>query len=123
MSRIDESREFLPVRIAILTVSDTRGPGDDRSGDTLVERVQAAGHVLAARSILPDDRGRIADQLRVWIADPTTFGMIDDTVVQVEYIQSAATGQSLRDKYAGADSLWYSVVTDAGGRFVLPGLL
>ena len=70
MSRIDESREFIPVRIAVLTVSDTRSAADDRSGDTLVERLQAAGHVLAARAILPDERDRIAAQLRAWCADP-----------------------------------------------------
>ena len=69
MSRLDESRDFVPVRIAVLTVSDTRGPGDDRSGDTLVERILAAGHVLAARGIVRDDRAAIAAQLRGWIAD------------------------------------------------------
>jgi len=70
MSRIDETRDFVPVRIAVLAVSDTRTLADDRSGDVLVERLTAAGHVLAARAILPDDRGRIAAQLRAWIADP-----------------------------------------------------
>ena len=70
MSRIDDSREFLPVGIAILTVSDTRQAGDDRSGDTLAERVTAAGHRLAARGIIRDDRARIAAQLREWCADP-----------------------------------------------------
>ena len=69
MSGIDESRDFVPVRIAVLTVSDTRGPADDRSGDTLVERLLAAGHVLAARGIVRDDRAGIAAQLRDWIAD------------------------------------------------------
>ena len=69
MSRLDESRDFVSVRIAVLTVSDTRGPGDDRSGDTLVERILAAGHVLAARGIVRDDRAAIAAQLRGWIAD------------------------------------------------------
>ncbi|HUF56411.1 MAG TPA: molybdenum cofactor biosynthesis protein B [Thermohalobaculum sp.] len=69
MSRIDESRPFVPVRIAVLTVSDTRGAHDDRSGDLLVERLTAAGHTLAARAIVPDDRARIADQLRAWVAD------------------------------------------------------
>ena len=69
MSRIDESLEFVPVRIAVLTVSDTRGAGDDRSGDTLVERLTGAGHVLAARGIVRDDRALIADQLRAWISD------------------------------------------------------
>jgi molybdenum cofactor biosynthesis protein B len=70
MSRIDESREFIPVRIAVLTVSDTRSQAEDRSGDTLVERLTGAGHVLAARAIVIDDRALIAAQLRDWIADP-----------------------------------------------------
>ncbi|RMH48845.1 MAG: molybdenum cofactor biosynthesis protein B [Alphaproteobacteria bacterium] len=64
------TRDFIPVRIAVLTVSDTRGPEDDRSGDTLVERLTAAGHVLAARDIVTDDRDRIEARLRAWIADP-----------------------------------------------------
>lgn len=70
MGRIDETKDFVPVRIAVLTVSDTRTEADDRSGDTLVGRLTAAGHVLAARGILPDDRGRIATRLREWVADP-----------------------------------------------------
>jgi molybdenum cofactor biosynthesis protein B len=61
---------FHPVRIAVLTVSDTRTPDMDRSGDTLVERLTAAGHELAARGIVPDDRAAIAARLREWIADP-----------------------------------------------------
>ncbi len=70
MSRIDETRPFLPCRIAVLTVSDTRTPADDRSGDTLVERLTAAGHTLAARAIEQDDRAAIAARLRGWVADP-----------------------------------------------------
>jgi len=62
--------EFIPVRIAVLTVSDTRSAADDRSGQTLVDRIEAAGHMLASRVILPDERGRIAEQLRAWCADP-----------------------------------------------------
>jgi molybdopterin adenylyltransferase len=69
MTRIDETKNFIPVRIAVLTVSDTRTPADDRSGDTLVDRLTGAGHHLAARTIVTDDRALIADQLRVWIAD------------------------------------------------------
>ena len=65
-----EDREFVPVRIAVLTVSDTRSLADDRSGDTLVERLTTAGHLLAAREIVRDDRAVIAAQLRGWIADP-----------------------------------------------------
>jgi molybdenum cofactor biosynthesis protein B len=70
MNRIDESKDFVPVRIAVLTVSDTRSAADDRSGDTLAERLAGAGHILAARTILPDERDRIAEQLRLWIANP-----------------------------------------------------
>ena len=68
MSRIDETRDFIPVRIAVLTVSDTRTPADDKSGDTLVARLLDAGHSLAARDIVPDDRATIADRLRAWVA-------------------------------------------------------
>jgi molybdopterin adenylyltransferase len=70
MSRIDENREFMAVRIAVLTVSDTRSIADDRSGDTLVERLTGAGHLLAARAIVQDERADIAAQLRTWCADP-----------------------------------------------------
>ncbi|MEO1306803.1 MAG: molybdenum cofactor biosynthesis protein B [Pseudomonadota bacterium] len=70
MSRIDESLDFVPVRIAILTVSDTRQLEDDKSGTVLVERLQAAGHHLAGRQIVPDERTQIADQLRKWCAVP-----------------------------------------------------
>lgn len=70
MSRIDESRDFLPLKIAVLAVSDTRTLAEDKSGDVLVARLTEAGHSLAARHILRDDRAAIADQLRAWIADP-----------------------------------------------------
>ena len=70
MSRIDESRPFLPVQIAVLTVSDTRTAADDRSGDTLAELIGRDGHVVAARAIVADDQARITAQLRAWIADP-----------------------------------------------------
>ena len=67
---IDESLAFHPVRIAVLTVSDTRGLAEDRSGDTLVARLEEAGHVLAARTILRDDADAIVAQLEAWIDDP-----------------------------------------------------
>jgi molybdenum cofactor biosynthesis protein B len=69
-------RAFVPVRIAVLTVSDTRGPREDRSGDVLVERLTGAGHVLAARSIVRDEQAAIAAQLRAWIADPGVDAVI-----------------------------------------------
>jgi molybdenum cofactor biosynthesis protein B len=70
MAGIDASRPFVPVNIAVLTVSDTRTEADDRSGATLIERLTAAGHRLAARRIVKDDVAAITTQLRQWIADP-----------------------------------------------------
>lgn len=70
MSETEPDPDFKPVRIAVLTISDSRGPDEDRSGDTLVERLQAAGHILAARTIVRDDRPTIAEQFRAWSADP-----------------------------------------------------
>lgn len=67
---IDESLPFLPVRIAVLTVSDTRSLADDRSGSTLVRRLEGAGHILAARAIVKDNVGTIVEQLAAWIDDP-----------------------------------------------------
>ena len=68
--RIAPSIPFRPLRIAVLTVSDTRSAADDRSGDTLAERIAADGHELAARAIVRDEAGLIARQLREWIAAP-----------------------------------------------------
>jgi molybdenum cofactor biosynthesis protein B len=70
MSRIDESRPFIPVGIAVLTVSDTRNLEDDRSGAILAARIEEAGHVLAARAIVTDDVEKIRAQVRTWAADP-----------------------------------------------------
>jgi molybdenum cofactor biosynthesis protein B len=67
---LDETRSFLPVNIAVLTVSDTRGLAEDRSGDTLVARLTAAGHVLADRKLLRDEVDEIAALLAAWIDDP-----------------------------------------------------
>jgi molybdenum cofactor biosynthesis protein B len=71
-----EDRPFVPVRIAVLTVSDTRTFENDISGDTLEARVTDAGHVLAARAIVPDDSARIVAQLLDWIAAPEIDAVI-----------------------------------------------
>ena len=68
--RLDQTRPFLPVNIAILTVSDTRNASQDRSGDTLADLAASAGHRVAARTIVRDEREAIVVQLRAWIADP-----------------------------------------------------
>ena len=70
MAPIDDSRPFLPVNIAVLTVSDTRGLADDRSGALLVERLEAAGHKLAGRAIVRDEVDAIQARIKGWIADP-----------------------------------------------------
>ncbi|WP_420327791.1 molybdenum cofactor biosynthesis protein B [Mameliella sp.] len=105
MSRIDESKDFIPVRIAILTVSDTRGPQDDRSGDTLVQRLTDAGHTLADRAIVKDERTLIADKLRGWIADPEV-----DVV-----ISTGGTGLTGRDVTVEAHRDVYEKEIDAFG--------
>lgn len=70
MPRLDETRPFLAVSIALLTVSDTRSAAEDRSGDTLAALIGAAGHRIVRRTILRDDRDAITALLREWIADP-----------------------------------------------------
>lgn len=67
---IDPNAAFIAVRIAVLTVSDTRALADDRSGDALVERLTGAGHHLADRAIVPDDLDLITGKLHAWIDDP-----------------------------------------------------
>jgi molybdenum cofactor biosynthesis protein B len=69
MARIDETRPFLPVNIAVLTVSDTRSANNDTSGDALAGRIEAAGHHVAARAIARDDADAIEAHLRSWILD------------------------------------------------------
>ena len=70
MAGIDESRNFISLKIAVLTVSDTRALADDKSGMTLAERIEKAGHSLAARAIVTDDVEDIREQVRAWIDDP-----------------------------------------------------
>ncbi len=70
MARIDESKPLLAVNIAVLTVSDSRTEADDKSGRTLIDRLEGAGHRLAARAIVRDEVAAICAQLKIWIADP-----------------------------------------------------
>jgi molybdopterin adenylyltransferase len=76
MSSIDESKEFVPLNIAVLTISDTRSLADDKSGTTLAERLIAAGHHLAAREIIVDDVDAIRIIIKRWIADPDVDAII-----------------------------------------------
>ena len=76
MAGIDQSRAFVPVNIAVLTISDTRTLADDTSGQTLVDRLSDAGHKLADRAIVKDDIPSIVAQLKKWIADPAVDAVI-----------------------------------------------
>lgn len=105
MSKIDESKQFIAVRIAILTVSDTRSEAEDRSGDVLVERIAQAGHVLAARKILRDERSEISAQLNAWCDDPQI-----DVV-----ISTGGTGLTGRDVTVEAHRDVYEKEIDAFG--------
>jgi molybdopterin adenylyltransferase len=105
MSRIDESKEFIPVRIAVLTVSDTRGLAEDRSGDVLAARIAEAGHELVHRAIIRDERDQIADQLRAWCAD--------DAVDVI--ISTGGTGLTGRDVTVEAHRDVYEKEIDAFG--------
>lgn len=76
MAGIDETMTFKPVRIAVLTVSDTRTFATDTSGDTLVARLETAGHELAARDLLKDEASAIRERVAAWIADPLIDAVI-----------------------------------------------
>ncbi|SFR97926.1 molybdenum cofactor biosynthesis protein B [Yoonia litorea] len=105
MSRIDETKDFVPVRIAVLTVSDTRSLDDDKSGQTLVDRIAGAGHTVADRMILPDERDQIAGQLRTWCADQSV-----DVI-----ISTGGTGLTGRDVSVEAHRDVYEKEIDAFG--------
>jgi molybdenum cofactor biosynthesis protein B len=76
MPSIDEAKQFVPLNIAVLTISDTRSLGDDKSGTTLSDRLTAAGHRLAAREIVVDDVQAIRAMVKKWIADPGVDAVI-----------------------------------------------
>jgi len=105
MNRLDEARDFVPVRIAVLTVSDSRDLAQDRSGQTLADRIATAGHILADRKIVPDERDQIADQLRRWCDDP-----------QIDVVLSTGgTGLTGRDVTVEAHRDVYEKEIDAFG--------
>ena len=70
MNRLDDTKPFIPVGIAVLTVSDTRKAADDKSGDTLAARIESAGHRLFARAIVRDEVEAIRKQVQAWTSDP-----------------------------------------------------
>src|ERR1700738_2039298 len=76
MASIDETKKFIALKVAVLTISDTRSLADDKSGMTLAERLTAAGHTLAAREIIVDDVDAIRIIIKRWIADPGVDAII-----------------------------------------------
>jgi molybdopterin adenylyltransferase len=70
MAGIDEKKQFVPLKIAVLTISDTRSLKDDKSGALLVQRIVNAGHLIAERSIVTDDIEAIRARVKAWIDDP-----------------------------------------------------
>ncbi|MEX0808359.1 MAG: molybdenum cofactor biosynthesis protein B [Dongiaceae bacterium] len=105
MPRIDETRPFHPVNIAVLTVSDTRTEADDKSGATLAEMITRDGHKVAARAIVRDDIGAITAQVEKWIADKTI-----DVV-----ISTGGTGMTGRDVTTEAFESLYEKKIDGFG--------
>lgn len=105
MSRIDENMEFLPIRIAVLTVSDTRSLDEDRSGDTLVGRIEKAGHIVADRKIVQDERTEISARLRAW-CDASDIDVV---------ISTGGTGLTGRDVTVEAHRDVYEKEIDAFG--------
>ena len=105
MSRIDDTKEFVPVRIAVLTVSDSRSLTEDKSGQTLVDRIEGAGHILVQREIIRDERAEIAEQLRKWVA----MDAID------VIISTGGTGLTGRDVTVEAHRDVYEKEVDAFG--------
>ncbi len=103
--RFDESRRFVPVRFAVLTVSDTRDLDSDRSGALLAERITASGHLLAARALVRDDRDAIVAKLRAWIVDPDIDAILT----------TGGTGLTGRDVTVEAHRAVYEKEIDAFG--------
>jgi molybdopterin adenylyltransferase len=99
------TRTFIPVNIAVLTVSDSRSLDEDKSGQVLVDRLIAAGHNLADRTMLRDERAEIADLLRKWIADPAV-----DVI-----LSTGGTGLTGRDVTVEAHRDVYEKEIDAFG--------
>ncbi|MDA9223423.1 molybdenum cofactor biosynthesis protein B [Tateyamaria sp.] len=105
MGQIDKTIDFIAIRIAVLTVSDTRSMDDDRSGDVLVSRIVKSGHILADRIIIQDERDQISRQLRTWCDDPQI-----DVV-----ISTGGTGLTGRDVTVEAHRDVYEKEIDAFG--------
>ncbi len=141
---IDTGRQFKPINIAVLTVSDTRTAENDTSGDILVERLQAAGHNLAKRLIVKDEAAVLADQINLWINDPDVDAIVstggtgltgrDVTPEALEQVKNSHDGRDIPGfgevfRYLSLQTIGTSTVQSracaivAGGTYIfaLPG--
>src|SRR4029078_5931899 len=114
MPGIDDKRPFVPLKIAVLTGSDTRELADDKSGGTLAERIEKAGHVGGGRTIVTDDAEKIRAQMRSWIADKGVDVIISTggTVFTGRDVTPEAV-DPLFEKWMGGVSLVFSLVSHA----------
>ncbi|WP_262270044.1 molybdenum cofactor biosynthesis protein B [Microvirga yunnanensis] len=115
MPGIDENLPFLPLRIAVLTVSDTRSPEDDRSGSTLAERLTKAGHRLADRAIVPDDVEAIRGRVRGWVADPAVDVVITTTGFTGRDVTPEAIEPLLDKRMDGFSAVFHRISYDKIG--------
>src|SRR5207247_10477897 len=109
MPGIDNSRQFVSLKIAVLTISDSRALEGDKSGATLVERIEKAGHSLASRAIVTDDVGNIRAQVNQWIADPAI-----DVI-----ITTGGNGVTGRDVTSEAIEPWFETRMEGVGPMFL----
>ena len=119
MPGIDDKRPFVPLKIAVLTVSDTRELADDKSGSTLAERIEKAGHAVAGRAIVTDDVEKIREQMRAWIADkgydPAYVARPLKRVIQ-KYVQDPLAQQILAGNFREGDQIL--VEADEAGKLL-----
>jgi len=122
MSRIDETKTFIPVSIAVLTVSDTRSLDEDKSGRTLADRIESAGHKLADRQIVTDDIPAIQAQVKKWIEDKNIDVVI--TTGGTGFTGRDVTPDALEPLFVGTSTIQSRATAGVAGAtfiFCLPG--
>jgi molybdenum cofactor biosynthesis protein B len=115
--RIDQDRAFTPLRIAVLTISDSRNSGSDTSGDVLAERIAAAGHHLQARALVRDDKNGIQAQARAWIEDPAIDVIITNggTGITRRDVAPEALSELFDRELEGFTVLWHLISYETVG--------
>jgi molybdenum cofactor biosynthesis protein B len=115
--RIDTERAFIPLGLAVMTISDTRDAGSDSSGDLLAERISASGHHLRARALVGDDKAGIQRQVRAWIADPEVDVIITNggTGLTSRDVAPEALREIFDREFEGFAVLWHLVSYETVG--------